>query len=94
MIMGPGLVLLRCQLSGVWFGEVMDRDESTITIIGRRIWSWPNGALDCSSLAVYGPTSARITCETEVTLRLSDCIEIHVATAEAAAAIRAIKAER
>ena len=52
-------VIVRSNMSGVWFGTLMLRGKSgTVTLTkARRLWSWENadGTGSCSVLALTGP---------------------------------------
>lgn len=49
-------ILLRHRSSGVWIGILKGPGSfpDSITIEGRRIWSWQGGRLECSQLAKQG----------------------------------------
>jgi hypothetical protein len=86
--------VLRVVRSGVWLcAEVLGTGElpGTVTVRGRRAHRW-QGAVDCSALALAGPTGGRITAETTVDLRAEDIIESHRMTTDAVARVAAIEA--
>lgn len=49
-------VLIRHQMSGVWIGYLVGEGTfpNSITVEGRRVWSWTGGRLELSQLAVQG----------------------------------------
>lgn len=51
-------ILIRHRFSGVWIGFLVGKGtfDNTIEIVGRRIWSWTGGRLECSQLADQGVT--------------------------------------
>ena len=54
------LVILRSNMSGVWFGRLAEQDaQSRVLTEARRCWEW-DGALSCSNLALHGPAGGRI----------------------------------
>jgi len=88
------LRVLRVVRSGVWLcAEVIGQGDlpGTVTVRGRRAHQW-QGAVDCSALALAGPSGGRITAETTVDLRTDDIIESHRMTSTAVARVAAIKA--
>ncbi len=56
-------VILRSNMSGVWFGKLADcqssQSLSRVLTEARRLYSW-DGALTCSELALAGPTVGRV----------------------------------
>lgn len=56
----PRYVILRSNMSGVWFGKLEEQTAlSRVLTEARRCWEW-EGALSCSGLALHGPTGGRI----------------------------------
>ena len=83
-------VLIRANKAGVWLGLLLEADGHILKIEGRRLWSW-RGALDCSVLAVRGPTSAKAGDLTTVVLGPSaEIVEVHAASEAAAIAVSAL----
>lgn len=53
-------VILRSNISGVWFGRLVESSpQSRILADARRAWNW-QGAISCSELAITGPTGGKI----------------------------------
>lgn len=49
-------VVVRSNMSGVWFGEIVSQTKQSITLRGaRRVYEWDGGRLTCSELANLGP---------------------------------------
>lgn len=71
--------LIRCRWSGVFFGEVVERNGQEVIISNaRRIWRW-KGARTLSELASFGTTSPNdckfpAPCETDI--QVLDAIEV------------------
>lgn len=49
-------ILIRHRFSGVWIGFLKGEGsfDHMIEIVGRRVWSWTGGRLECSQLADQG----------------------------------------
>lgn len=87
------IVLVRSRGSGVWIGRLVARmttaaGHSVQLADARRLWSW-QGAGECSSLALTGPSGGKIgpVCAPIV----HEVLEEHEVTTEAAAAVGKIK---
>jgi hypothetical protein len=76
-------VLIRSEKSGVWFGELVYRRGSEVTLNNaRKVWSW-KGANTTSELSLRGPQSgSRIAEPVDGAIILGVC-EVLVATPEA-----------
>lgn len=98
---GPGLgadrigkvVLVRSRGSGVWVGRLVSRmttaaGHSVQLADARRLWSW-QGAGECSSLALTGPSDGKIGPPSAPIVH--EVLEEHEVTTEAAAAVSKIK---
>lgn len=86
-------VLVRSRGSGVWIGRLVSRmttaaGHSVQLADARRLWLW-QGAGECSSLALTGPSDGKIgpACAPIV----HEVLEEHEVTTEAAAAVGKIK---
>lgn len=85
--------LIRCEQSGVFFGEIESRDGQEVVIRNaRRIWYW-SGAASLSQLAQSGTSKPELCKLPEPVDRITvlDAIEILDVTDEAAAIIDAVK---
>lgn len=78
------VVLVRANRAGVWAGTLESAVGDRLRLVGaRRLWSW-TGALECSVLAVRGPSSAKAGDPTTVILGQSaEVIEVHEMSDEA-----------
>ena len=85
-------VLVRSRGSGVWSATL---DAAHVTEAGvivslsyaRRLWSW-QGAGECSSLALTGPSAGKIGPACSVTV--SEVLEVHAMTPAAVLAVSAV----
>lgn len=77
-------VVIRHNLSGVWFAKSVERDGDDLVLKGaRRAHMWYE-SIDCTDLALHGPGPAsRVTGETSVVLRVEGLVEAQPATPEA-----------
>lgn len=87
------VVLVRSRGSGVWIGRLVSRmttaaGHSVQLADARRLWSW-QGAGECSSLALTGPTDGKI--GPMAAPIVHEVLEEHEVTTAAAAAVGKIK---
>ena len=79
--------------SGVFFGELVDKNGQEVEIKNcRRIWYW-EGACSISEIALHGvkkPDNCQFTVTVESVV-ITDCIEIDVCTDEAIKNIESVK---
>ena len=86
--------IVRSSASGVWHGMVAEATTSGGRAVvrlteARRLWRWEGRALDCSGLAIHGPTTARIA-GTVASIVVADVCELQQASAESSARIEAV----
>lgn len=85
--------IFRGTRSGVFFGELVDKNGQEVEIKNcRRIWYW-EGACSISELALSGvkkPDNCKFTVTVESVV-INDCIEIDVCTDEAIKNIESVK---
>lgn len=85
--------IFRGTRSGVFFGELVDKNGQEVEIKNcRRIWYW-EGACSISELALHGvkkPDNCKFTVTVESVV-ITDCIEIDVCTDEAIKNIESVK---
>lgn len=86
--------IVRGDRSGVFFGEIAERNGREVTMRNvRRLWRW-HGATECCQLAAEGvkePQNCRFTLFVDEIVVL-DAVEIHPCTAAAAASLREVEA--
>ena len=86
-------VIVRGDRSGVFFGEISERNGREVTLNNvRRLWYW-NGAASLSQLAAEGVTKPR-DCTFTMTIdeiTVLDAIEIIPCTPEAVVSINGVK---
>ncbi len=84
--------IIRCDRSGVFFGQIEHRDGQEVTIKNcRRLWYWA-GAASLSQLAKEGvkrPKECKFTVTVQETIVL-DAIELILCTEEAVASIKGV----
>lgn len=84
--------IIRCDRSGVFFGEIAERNGGEVTIRNaRRLWYW-DGAASLSQLAVDGTMKPR-NCKFTVTvssITVLDAIEILPCTTKAKESIMGV----
>lgn len=85
--------IFRGDRSGVFFGELVERNEQEVEIKNcRRLWYW-DGACSISEIALSGvkkPDNCKFTVTVE-SLVITDCIEIDVCTDKAIKNIESVK---
>lgn len=85
--------IFRGKNSGVFFGEILERNGQEVKIGGcRRLWYW-SGACSLSEIALIGTTEPR-NCKFSVTVEeliITDCIEIIKCTKKAIEVIESVK---
>jgi len=85
--------IIRCDRSGVFYGEIAARDGQEVTIRNcRRLWFW-SGAASLSQLAAEGvknPNNCKFTV-TVAELTVLDAIELIPCTEAACASINGVK---
>ena len=86
--------IVRGDRSGVFFGEIAERNGREVTMRNvRRLWRW-RGATECCQLAAEGvndPRNCRFTLFVDEIVVL-DAIEIHPCADAAAASLREVEA--
>lgn len=84
--------IIRCDRSGVFYGEIFKRDEKEVTIRNaRQLWRWDgaNSLMQLANEGVNRPYNCRFTV-TVAEIVVLDAIEILPCTAEAMANIEAV----
>lgn len=85
--------IVRANGAGVFFGEVVKQDGTTVTMRnGRRLWYW-SGAASLSELAQNGtadPANCKFPCEVEE-IQIFNVLEILSVTDKAAKSIDGVK---
>jgi hypothetical protein len=78
-------IVIRHHYSGVWIGYLVGPGtfENLVKIIGRRVWSWSGGRLECSQLAKHG-------CRESDKLGEWEVVEIAVGRADGLVELRTI----
>lgn len=85
----PRRVVVRSHLSGVWFGTLVAKNGTELTLTNaRRFYSW-SGALTVATIATSGAGSASRLCAPVNTI-ISDFVEINDASDEAVKALEAL----
>ena len=85
--------IIRGDRSGVFFGQIKERNGREVTLANvRRLWSW-SGATECIQLAAEGvknPSSCRFTM-TAPEIVVLDAIELHPCSKEAVRSIGGVR---